>query len=385
MNEFIDNNVSPYEVGGIEQTVNIKVIGVGGGGNNAVKRMKLAGVKSAEFIAVNTDKQDLMLSNADKLVQIGEKLTQGLGAGANPDVGKKAAEESAELIAEIVKGTNLLFITAGMGGGTGTGAAPVIAKIAKEMGILTVAVVTRPFDFEGLRRAKNAQIGIDELRQYVDTLVIIPNEKLNDVIPKGARIIDAFKVADDTLRQGIQGISDLIVIPGLINLDFADVSTIMKDQGMAHMGIGRGKGEKRTLDAVRKAVSSPLLETSIDGATGIIFNICGNIEELQLDEVNEASSLIKEVVHPSANIIFGAGYDNELHDEVIITVIATGFPSVVPQALADTQVATPVQPEVVAQAPVEPPKAPEQVSTGRIEVSEEDANIPPFLRKLMGK
>ena len=220
------------------QVCKIKVIGVGGGGNNAVKRMKLAGVKSAEFIAVNTDKQDLILSNADKLVQIGEKLTKGLGAGANPEIGKKAAEESRDLIAEIVKDTDLLFITCGMGGGTGTGATPIIAEVAKEMGILTVAVVTRPFLFEGAKRADNAQKGINELKKHVDTLVVIPNEKLVGLIPKGGKLMDAFKVADDTLRQGIQGISDLIVNPGLINLDFADVKTIMQDQGMAHMGIG---------------------------------------------------------------------------------------------------------------------------------------------------
>ena len=307
------------------QVATIKVIGVGGGGNNAVKRMKLAGVKSAEFIAVNTDKQDLALSNADKHIQIGEKLTRGLGAGANPEIGKRSAEETKDLIAEVIKGTDLLFITAGMGGGTGTGAAPVIAKIAKDMGILTVAVVTRPFSFEGLKRAKNAQLGIMELKKCVDTLVVIPNEKLMQVVPKGAKIIDAFKVADDTLRQGIQGISDLIVNPGLINLDFADISTIMKDQGMAHMGVGRGKGEKRTLEAVKQAVSSPLLETTIEGATGIILNITGNIAELQLDEVYEAAALVQEVVHPSAEIIFGTSTDDSLHDEVVITVIASGF------------------------------------------------------------
>ncbi len=307
------------------QAATIKVIGVGGGGNNAVKRMKLAGVKTAEFIAVNTDKQDLALSNADKHIQIGEKLTRGLGAGANPEIGKRSAEETKELIAEVIKGTDLLFITAGMGGGTGTGAAPVIAKIAKDMGILTVAVVTRPFSFEGLKRAKNAQLGIMELKKCVDTLVVIPNEKLMQVVPKGAKIIDAFKVADDTLRQGIQGIADLIVNPGLINLDFADISTIMKDAGMAHMGVGRGKGEKRTLEAVKQAVSSPLLETTIEGATGIILNITGNIAELQLDEVYEAAALVAEVVHPSAEIIFGTSTDDSLHDEVIITVIASGF------------------------------------------------------------
>ena len=295
MEDFIDNTTYETAQEYAEsqfQVARIKVIGVGGGGNNAVKRMKLAGVKSAEFIAVNTDKQDLILSNADKLVQIGEKLTKGLGAGANPEIGKKAAEESKDLIAEIVKDTDLLFITCGMGGGTGTGATPIIAQIAKEQGILTVAVVTRPFLFEGIKRAANAQAGINELKKHVDTLVVIPNEKLMQVVPKGARMIDAFKVADDTLRQGIQGISDLIVNPGMINLDFADVKAIMQDQGMAHMGIGRGKGEKRMLEAVRQAVASPLLETTIEGATGIILNITGNSDELTLEEVYEASSLV---------------------------------------------------------------------------------------------
>lgn len=364
------------------QVARIKVIGVGGGGNNAVKRMKLAGVKSAEFIAVNTDKQDLILSNADKLVQIGEKLTKGLGAGAQPEIGKKAAEESRDLIAEIVKDTDLLFITCGMGGGTGTGATPIIAQIAKEQGILTVAVVTRPFLFEGIKRAANAQAGINELKKHVDTLVVIPNEKIMQVVPKGARMIDAFKVADDTLRQGIQGISDLIVNPGMINLDFADVKAIMQDQGMAHMGIGRGKGEKRMLEAVRQAVASPLLETTIEGATGIILNITGNSDELTLEEVYEASSLVREVVDDSANIIFGTTIDDNLSDEVVVTIIATGFGKL---EEAKNNVVTAPQTQATTAAkeekPVEQPKPVEAIPNTTI-IDDEDDSIPPFLRRL---
>jgi len=366
------------------QVCKIKVIGVGGGGNNAVKRMKLAGVKSAEFIAVNTDKQDLILSNADKLVQIGEKLTKGLGAGANPEIGKKAAEESRDLIAEIVKDTDLLFITCGMGGGTGTGATPIIAEVAKEMGILTVAVVTRPFLFEGAKRADNAQKGINELKKHVDTLVVIPNEKLVGLIPKGGKLMDAFKVADDTLRQGIQGISDLIVNPGLINLDFADVKTIMQDQGMAHMGIGRGKGEKSTLEAVRQAVASPLLETTIEGATGIILNITGNMEDLQLAEVYEAAQLVKEVVDPSANIIFGTASDDSLADEVIVTVIATGFGKSLEQpAPVVSNVVPKAAPKTEEVKPVVKPSV-EEIPSTTVQM-DNDPSIPAFLRRLKNK
>ena len=302
----------------------IKVIGVGGGGNNAVNRMINANIKSAQFIAVNTDKQALYLSKAETRIQIGDKLTRGLGAGGSPEIGEKAAEESRDAIMEIIRGTDLLFITAGMGGGTGTGAAPVIAGIAKELGILTVAVVTRPFSFEGKTREANARAGLANLRKFVDTLVIIPNDKLLQVVPKGTTMVDAFRIADDVLRQSIQGISDLIVKPSLINLDFADVRTIMKSKGMAHMGIGRAKGENRMINAVRQAVSSPLLETTIEGATGVIINVIGGFD-MSLDEVNEAASLVQEVVDPDANIIFGAGISEELEDEVTVTVIATGF------------------------------------------------------------
>ncbi|MDR3263005.1 MAG: cell division protein FtsZ [Clostridiales bacterium] len=302
----------------------IKVIGVGGGGNNAVNRMVSANIKSAEFIAINTDYQSLCLSKAPVKLQIGQNLTKGLGAGADPDIGQKAADESRKEITELLKGTDLLFITAGMGGGTGTGAAPIVAEIAKELGILTVAVVTKPFKFEGKKRMENTAVGIENLRKFVDTLLIIPNDRLLQVLEKGTPIIKAFQVADDVLRQGIQGVSDLIVTPSLINLDFADVRTIMKNKGLAHMGIGQGKGENRTLDAVRKAVQSPLLETSIEGATGVILNVTGGLD-LSLSEVDEACRLVQDVVDISANIIFGAGIDENLKDEVVITIIATGF------------------------------------------------------------
>ena len=302
----------------------IKVVGVGGGGNNAVNRMINAGIKSAQFIAVNTDAQALKMSQAETIVQIGEKLTRGLGAGSEPDVGQKACEESKEQIKEILKDTDLLFITAGMGGGTGTGAAPVIAQMAREMDILTIAVVTKPFAFEGMKRMANAERGIANLKQYVDTLVVIPNDKLSKVIPRGTPMVEAFRCADDVLRQGIQGVSDLIVTPSLINVDFADIKTIMRNKGMAHMGIGRGKGENKTIEAVRQAISSPLLETSIEGSTGILLNIKGGLD-LPLDEVYEAADLVKDVVDPSCNIIFGSAIDEDLTDEVEITIIATGF------------------------------------------------------------
>lgn len=302
----------------------IKVVGVGGGGNNAVNRMILSGIKSASFVAINTDKQALYLSKATQRIQIGEKLTKGLGAGADPEIGRQAAEESREAIAESLKDTDLVFITAGMGGGTGTGAAPVIAAIAKEMGILTVAVVTKPFMFEGRKRMINAEIGISNLRSNVDTLVVIPNDKLTQSFNKDITMVEAFKEADEVLRQGIQGISDIIVFPSLINLDFADVRSVMKNRGMAHMGLGVGKGDNRTIDAVRQAVYSPLLETTIEGATGVIINITGGLD-LTMGEVQHAVNLVQQVVDEEASIIFGADIRENIDDEVQVTIIATGF------------------------------------------------------------
>ena len=304
----------------------ITVIGVGGAGNNAVNRMIEAGITSADYISVNTDAQILACNKAQKKIQIGAARTKGLGAGAEPEIGREAAEESKEELSKYIEGTDLLFITAGMGGGTGTGAAPVIAKIAKDKKILTVAVVTKPFEFEGKRRMDNAIKGIDNLKKYVDTIVIIPNEKIREVVPKNATMTDALRVADEVLKQGIRGIADLIVTPALINLDFADVRTTLKDRGLAHMGVGVAKGENRIIDAVRLAVNSPLLETTIEGATGVILNIVGG-PDLTLDEVTKAAGLIHGVVDYSANIIFGACVDENVQDEVEVTVIATGFPS----------------------------------------------------------
>jgi cell division protein FtsZ len=308
----------------IDQNAQIKVIGCGGGGNNAVNRMIEAGLKGVEFISINTDKQALYLSKAGQKIQIGDKLTKGLGAGANPEIGQKAAEESREEITQAIKGADLVFITAGMGGGTGTGAAPVVAEIAKEMGILTVGVVTKPFLFEGRKRMIHAEQGLSRLKDKVDTLVTIPNDRLLQVVDKKTPITEAFRVADDVLKQGVQGISDLITIPGLINLDFADVKTIMSNRGLAHMGIGRASGEGRAVEAAKQAISSPLLETTINGATGVLLNITGG-PNLTLFEVNEAADQVKEAADPDAEIIFGAVINEELGDEIRITVIATGF------------------------------------------------------------
>ena len=303
---------------------NIKVVGVGGAGNNGVNRMVEAGIKNVEFIAINTDKQALNLSKASKKIQIGEKLTRGLGAGANPEIGKCSAEESRAEIAEALKGADMVFVTSGMGGGTGTGAAPVVAEVSKEMGILTVGVVSKPFPFEGKRRMMQADSGVEELRQCVDTLIVIPNEKLLQVVEKQTSFVEAFKMSDDVLKQGVQGISDLITTPGLVNLDFADVKTIMLDAGVAHMGIGRASGEHRAQEAARQAIHSPLLETSIEGAGGVLINVTGG-KDLGLLEINEAAELVQKSVDPDANIIFGAVIDENLTHEKIITVIATGF------------------------------------------------------------
>lgn len=307
-----------------EQFAAIRVIGVGGGGNNAVNRMITSGLKGVEFVAVNTDAQALNLSQALRRLQIGGKLSKGLGAGANPEIGQKAAEESREAIAESLLGADMVFITAGMGGGTGTGAAPIVAEVAKEAGALTVGVVTKPFAFEGRKRMTQAERGVAALREKVDTLITIPNDRLLQVVEKRTSIIEAFRIADDVLRQGVQGISDLIAVPGLINLDFADVKTIMNSAGSALMGIGVAKGENRATDAARMAISSPLLETSIDGAKGVLLNITGGVD-LGLSEVNDAAEIIAQAADPEANIIFGAVIDEAIKDEIRITVIATGF------------------------------------------------------------
>jgi cell division protein FtsZ len=308
----------------LEQFAQIKVVGVGGGGNNAVNRMISAGLRGVEFIAINTDKQALLLSKSNTKIQIGDKLTKGLGAGANPEIGEKAANESKDEIAQAIKGADMVFVTAGMGGGTGTGAAPVVAQIAREMGILTVGVVTKPFMFEGRKRMQHAERGIENLKNTVDTLVTIPNDRLLQVAEKKTSIVDAFRIADDVCRQGVQGISDLIAVPGLVNLDFADVKTIMLDTGLAHMGIGRAAGENRAEEAAKQAIHSPLLETSIEGARGVLLNITGGAD-LGLFEVNTAAELVQKSADPDANIIFGAVIDENLKDEILITVIATGF------------------------------------------------------------
>lgn len=306
------------------QFAQIKVIGVGGGGSNAVNRMIAAGLRGIEFIAINTDKQALFSSKANTKIQIGDKLTRGLGAGANPEIGEKAANESRDEIAQAIKGADMVFVTAGMGGGTGTGAAPVVAQISREMGILTVGVVTKPFMFEGRKRMQHAERGIENLKESVDTLVTIPNDRLLQVVEKKTSIVDAFKIADDVLRQGVQGISDVIAVPGLVNVDFADVKTIMLNTGLAHMGIGRASGENRAEEAAKQAIHSPLLETSIEGARGVLFNITGG-PDLGMFEVNTAAELVQKSVDPDANIIFGSVIDDNMKDEILITVIATGF------------------------------------------------------------
>ena len=310
----------------INETSNaqIKVIGIGGGGCNAVNRMIEAGLKGVSYLAVNTDKQALAGSKAETKFQIGEKLTKGLGAGANPEVGQKAAEENIDDLTKFISGSDMVFITAGMGGGTGTGAAPVIAKAAKDQGILTVGVVTRPFTFEGKKRRDHADLGIKFLKKYVDSLVVVPNDKLLQVAEKNTSILEAFNMADEVLKQGVQGISDLIAEAGMINLDFADVKTVMSDRGIAHMGVGRGKGEERVTEAVKSAIESPLLETSIAGAKAILLNIMGGYD-LGMLEVNEAADQIEKAADKDAIVIFGTSVKEEMQDEIVITVIATGF------------------------------------------------------------
>ena len=374
--EQIDDN-------GASQVVRIKVFGVGGAGNNAVNRMVAEDSGVADFVAVNTDKQQLLVSNAPKRLQIGEKLTKGWGAGAAPEVGQKAAEESKTILQEMLQDADLVFVTAGMGGGTGTGAAPIIASIAKEMGLLTVAVVTKPFMFEGRKRMENAERGLEALKKFVDTLIIIPNDKLYKILPNKTPVMEAFAYADEVLRQGIEGISDLIAKPGLINLDFADIRTTMKNKGIAHMGIGHGKGENKTIEAVRQAVSSPLLETTIEGATDIILNVKGGAD-LSLAEVYEAAELVREVVDPNCNIIFGAGIDEGMNDEVEITIIATGFNNNVinerEEARPQVQQGLGGQFGKFNQTQPQPQNNMQQGGMSRINVDDND--IPPFLRRI---
>ena len=376
-----------------ERVCKILVIGVGGAGNNAVNRMISSGIDSADFVAANTDKQDLIHSSALRKVVLGSTLTKGLGAGSNPMVGKKAAEESSDLIKALLSGVDLLFITAGMGGGTGTGAAPVIANIAHDLGILTIAVVTTPFKFEGQKRMAQAEAGISELRQYVDTLLVVPNEKLLEVMPKGTKFLDAFKYADDVLRQGIQGIADLIVKPCIINLDFADVRTVLKEKGFAHIGIGEAEGDNRTVDAVRAAVNNKLLETNIGEATAAILNVTGG-EDLELEEVEEAGSTVRGVLNPDATLIFGADINPALGKKVIITIIATGFkhgsrainnPSYAGRPpISSFGSILPKDPTGGQERPVPPEPRhryrDEDSSSDRISVGDND--LPPFMRKL---
>ena len=312
---------------GPDSVVNIKVVGVGGGGNNVVNRMVKTGTKGVDFIAVNTDKQALAVSSATYKIQIGEKLTNGQGAGSDPEVGRKSAEENRTQISKALEDADMVFITAGMGGGTGTGAAPIVADIAKELGVLTVGVVTKPFRFEGMRRMKQAEGGITELRNKVDSLVIIPNERLKLATDQKITMVNAFEIADDVLQQAVQSISDLIKNTGFINLDFADVSAVMKDAGRAHMGVGRAAGKNKAEEAARMAISSPLLETSINGAKGVLVNVTGSMD-IGLEEVEIAANLVQQAAHPDALIIFGAAFDDTLEDELRVTVIATGFDEV---------------------------------------------------------
>lgn len=356
----------------MEKAAVIKVIGVGGGGCNAVNRMVEAGLKGVEFIAVNTDRQALNRCLAETKVQIGEKLTRGLGAGANPEVGQRAAEENLDEITALIDGADMIFVTAGMGGGTGTGAAPIIAKAARDMGILTVGVVTKPFSFEGAKRRKQAELGIGFLKRYVDSLVVVPNDKLLQNCERNTSMLDAFSMADDVLRQGVQGISDLISDFALINVDFADVKSVMTDRGIAHMGTGRGKGENRAKDAVRTAIESPLLETSIAGAKAILLYVAGGYD-LGMLEVSEIASMIEEQADRDCILIFGAAVTEEMADEVAITVIATGFEEDLEENTIEEK--KPAAPTVgleakpaVAAAPVEEPaKAEEEVVFGQVE------------------
>jgi len=384
MFEDITNNPAEGTSGNLAK---IKVVGVGGGGNNAVNRMIISGLQGVDFIAINCDAQALLLSKAQNRIQIGEKLTKGLGAGANPEIGQKAAEESREILIEQLRGADMVFVTAGMGGGTGTGAAPIVAECAREAGALTVGVVTKPFSFEGKRRMNQAEAGIVNLKDRVDTLITIPNDRLLQVIDRRTSMMDAFRIADDVLRQGVQGISDLISVPGLINADFADVKTIMSNAGSALMGIGTAKGESGAKAAAEAAIKSPLLEASIDGARGVLFNITGG-KDLSLFDVTEASNIITEAVDPDANIIFGAVIDEKLDDEIRVTVIATGFNGKNPALTGMPTIKTPggnrpnprpnPNPNPV---PTPKPGEPKTSAPGIIKPTPFETDVPPWMQR----
>lgn len=368
----------------------IRVVGVGGGGSNAINRMIAEGIVGVDFIAVNTDQQALMGSRAKQRVALGERTTRGLGSGGDPEVGAKAAEESVDDLHQVLHGSDMVFVTAGMGGGTGTGAAPIVAQVAREAGALTIGVVTRPFTFEGAQRARTAEAGIEQLKEHVDTLIVIPNDRLLETADKRLTLLDSFRLADDVLRQGIQGISELITVPGLINLDFADVKTIMSLGGAALMAVGRGSGDDRARQAAEAALASRLLDVTIDGARGILFNVTGS-PDMTLFEINEAASIIRETAHPDVNLIFGAVIDERLDDEIHITVIATGFEHNMPLMRPMTRVATqsspparPDRPPVRESATVSsqsgrPSPEPRQNSQPDFRIN--DLDIPAFLRK----
>ncbi|MCS6994567.1 MAG: cell division protein FtsZ [Anaerolineales bacterium] len=390
-----------------ETFARIKVVGVGGGGTNAVNRMIQEGIQGVDFVAVNTDAQALLLSKAPTKVQIGDKLTRGLGAGGNPDIGRKSAEETADELYNVLKGSDMVFVTAGLGGGTGTGAAPVVAQIAKECGALTIGVVTRPFTFEGARRMQAAEAGMEQLKEHADTLIVIPNDRLLQIVDKRASLQDAFRLADDVLRQGIQGISELITVPGLINLDFADVKAIMSEGGAALMAVGHAAGEDRARVAAEQAISSQLLDITIDGARGVLFNVTGG-PNMTLFEVNQAAAIIRETAHPDVNMIFGAVIDPNMGDEIRITVIATGFERAgIPRRIMErpspvSRVESRLEHRSEPQRPIVPPSIPverpsETVSLNTAPVTpppppvkqpdfkpqtsyQEDLDIPTFLR-----
>ena len=355
----------------------IRVVGIGGGGGNAVNRMIAEGIKGVDFITVNTDSQSLMLTNSPQRLHIGERSTRGLGAGGNPEVGEKAAEESSEELRQLIRGADMVFVTCGMGGGTGTGATPVVSRIAREEGALTIGVVTRPFSFEGAKRAKSADLGIAKLKEHVDTLIVIPNDRLLNQSDRRMTLLDAFNKADDVLRQGIQGISELITVPGLINLDFADVRAIMSSGGAALMAVGNGRGENRAQDAANQALASKLLDVTIDGARAILFNVTGG-PDMSLFEINQAATIIRETAHPDVNIIFGAVVNERMTDEIRITVIATSFDNSPPGVQKIS--ATNTRPRTNA-APEESPREAKHDSSSQRESRYKDLDIPPFLRK----